>query len=279
MLKDEPAIRSQPLERGFLATCGVFLVALACSIVVIAAPRPVQPSRLPALRVPLAEGGRAFAASTLDPQLPKAAWFARWYELYSESGLNEREQAVDYTMVDAQKTELAKISREQFPKLGKQGVRALMDALTARALDALPRSRPPTEAYGLLGGFPALLQHYGYLTDTRSPIAPPRAIEVLYRERFNLLCERPIDSDIDDHDRLLAEGWIALHGQHLPPERRAQGAQNFAKLGGIDAREALAVWLHQGGLNAEAAALLQGEYERTGALRLRNMLLFLQRGS
>jgi hypothetical protein len=285
MLKDEPAIRTQPnarpLERGFLTTCGVLLVALACSIVVIAAPRPVQPSRLPALRVPLAEGSRAFGDSALDPRtpLPKAAWFAKWYELYSEAGLNEREKAVDLRMVDAQKKELAKLTREHFAALGRQGARALMDAVTARALDALPRSHPPSEAYGLLGGFPELLLKYGYSTDTRNPIAPPRAIEVLYRQRFNLICERPIDSDIDDYDRLLAEGWIALHGQLLPPERRVQAAQAFAKLGGIDAREALAVWLHQGELNAEAMALLQHEYKRTGALRLRNMLLFLQRGS
>jgi hypothetical protein len=283
MLKDEPAIRTQPnaraLDRSFLATCGVLLVALACSIVVIAAPRPVQPSRLPALRVPLAEGRRAFGPSGLDSSkpLPQAAWFARWYELYREAGLNEREKALDLAMVDAQKKEFTKITRQQFPALGKRGVRALIDALTARALDALPRSHPPSEAYGLLGGFPALLLQYGYIADTHSLIAPPRAIEVLYRQRFNLICERPLDSDIDDYDRLLAEGWIAMHGQDLPPERRVQAAQAFAKLGGVDAREALAVWLHHGELNAEATALLQREYERTGAFRLRNMLLFLQR--
>jgi hypothetical protein len=283
MLKDEPAIttepRAHPIDRSFLTTCGVLLVALACSIVVIASPRPVQPSRLPALRVPLAEGRRAFGEGDLDARapLPQAAWFAQWYELYSEAGLNEREKAVDLALVARQKAELSKLVREQFPKLGARGVRALMDALTARALDALPRRPLPTEAYGLLGGFPALLQQYGYIADPRSPIAPARAIAALYRQRFNLICERPLDSDIDDADRRIAEGWIALHGQRLPVERRVQAAQAFAKLGGVDAREALAVWLHHGELNDQATALLQHEYERTGALRLRNMLLFLQR--
>ncbi|HEX5657891.1 MAG TPA: hypothetical protein VFX59_11885 [Polyangiales bacterium] len=282
MLKDEPATLTQrsahPLDRGFLGTCSVLAVAVACSIAVIAAPRPVQPSRLPALRVPLAEGRRAFGEHALDPRpLPQAAWFERWYELYNEAGLNERERAVDLSLVAAQRSELARISRESFPKLGDAGVRALMDTLTARALDALTRRDPPTEAYGLLGGFPALLAHYGYTDEAYTPIAPPRVIENLYRQRFNLISERPLDSDIDRADRALAEGWIALHGERLPNERRAKAAQTFAQLGGIDAREALAIWLYHGELKDDAIALLERAYERSGALRIRNMLLFLRR--
>jgi hypothetical protein len=283
MLKDEPANPTQrsvhPRERGFLVTCVVLLVALGCSIVVIAAPRPVEPSRLPSLRVPLAEGRRAFADPELDPRqpLPQAPWLERWYELYSEAGLNEREKRVDIAMVAEQHAELVSITRAEFPKLGDKGVRALMDALTARALDALPRREPPSEAYGLLGAFPSLLQQYGYIDSAGAPIAPPRVIHQLYRQRFNLICERPLESNLGRFDRALAEGWIALHGQNLPPERRVQAAQTFAQLGGIDAREGLAVWLAQGELKDEALTLLQREYERTGALRLRNMVLFLRR--
>lgn len=284
MRKDEPATpaeSAQPTERDFLATCTVLLVALACSIVVIASPRPVQPSRLPALRVPLAQGRRAFADVALDATeaLPRTPWFARWYELYSEVGLNEREQSLDLAMVAEQHAELARLTRENFPELGREGVRALRDALTARALDAMPRRQPAPEAYGLLGGFPALLLRYGYIDDAATPLAPTRVIENLYHQRFNLLCGRPLDSDLEDFDRMLAEGWIALHGEKLPAQRRAQAARVFMELGGTDAREAFAIWLYHGELIDDATNLLQHEYARTGALRVRNMLLFSMRGS
>ncbi len=283
MKEDQSAIITERLPReadpGFLGTCSVLLVALVCSIVVIASPRPVQPSRLPALRVPLSEGQRAFADVRRSGEpLPKAAWFERWYELYSEAGLNEREPQVDMSMVAQQRAELAAITREEFPKLGGQRVRALLNTLSTRALDALPLDRPPNAAYGLLGGLPALLSRYGYIDAQRRPIAPMRVLQVVYQQRLNLLCERPIDGDIDRFDLMLAEGWIALHAPGIPPERRALAAKKFVELGGLDAREAWAVWLYHGDLAEQASALLEREYERTRALRLRNMLLFLSRG-
>lgn len=282
MRKDEPAMLSltgaRPATGGFVATAAMLVAALVCSIVVIAAPRPVQPSRLPALRVPLAEGMRAFGALELDPEqpLPRASWLSSFLELYREAGLNEREKRVDMALVEAQRLELAQLVREHFPKLGRAGVRALMHALTARALDALGRSQPPPEAFGLLGSFPALLRSYGYVDTSGVAVAPARVIQHLYEQRFNLICGRPLDADIDRSARALAEGWIALHGERLPPERRVQAAHKFLELGGIDAREALAVWLYQGGLKEEAADLLQRQYAHTGALRLRNMLLSIQ---
>ncbi|MET0284212.1 MAG: hypothetical protein ABW352_07070 [Polyangiales bacterium] len=279
MRKDEPGSDGQPSEPGFAGTCSVLLATLVCSIVVLASPRPVQPSRLPALRVPLAEAGRAFADDPTTPTepLPDSPLLQRFLELYGEAGLNEREAQVDVDMVAEQKRELARITSELFSTLGEQGVRALRETLTARALAALPQREPPSEAYGLLGGFPALLLRYGYIDRDRTPLAPPRLIRNLYHQRFNLICEQPLDANMEPFDRRLAEGWVALHGQNMPAERRAQAARTFAELGGTDAREALAIWLANAELKDEAAQLLRGEYERTGALRLRNMLLFLLR--
>jgi hypothetical protein len=279
MRKDEPGSDAAQGERGFAGTCTVLLATLACSIVVLASPRPVQPSRLPALRVPLAEARRAFAdvPHAPAPPPPDSPLLQRFEELYGEAGLNEREAKLDAAMVAEQKLELALITRELFPKLGEPGVRALRDSLTRRALAALWLREPPTEAYGLLGAFPVLLQRYGYIDSDRTPLAPPRLIENLYHQRFNLICERPLETDLDPYDRRLAEGWVALHGRNMPAERRAQAAHTFAELGGVDAREALAIWLAHGERKDEAMQLLRAEYARTGALRLRNMLLFLQR--
>ncbi|HEY6879359.1 MAG TPA: hypothetical protein VI299_15135 [Polyangiales bacterium] len=283
MLKDESPLAARStvgaLDRGFIASCAVLLVAVACSIVVIAAPRPVQPSRLPALRVPLSEAKRAFASTppSANTPLPQGRAMQRWLELYREEGLNEREAHVNLAMVAEQRAELRQLGSQEFPKLGPQGVLALMNALTDRALAALHVRRPTAEGYGLLGAFPELLAQYGYIDARHRALAPLRVIRVLYQQRFNMICERPLDTDIPPEDRALAEGWNALHGANIPPARRALAARAFAALGGIDSQEALAIWLFHGGLRDEAEAILEREYQRTQALRLRNMLLFVRR--
>jgi hypothetical protein len=278
MLKDETQRSVSRGERSFLATCGALLSALICSIVVIVAPRPVQPGRLPALRVPLSEAKRAFGEIASSGRALPAS-LERWYELYREAGLNEREPELDPDIVAAQRSELWHLVEREFPKLGSAGIAALMDTLSERALASLRSERPTAEGYGLLGAFPSLLARYGYLDDRGRAIAPPRVLRVLYLQRFNLICARALDADIDAFDRKLFEGWVALHGAKLPPERRALAARNYAALGGLDAREALAIWSFYGGLTEQAAQLLRREYERTGALRLRNLSLFVQRGS
>jgi hypothetical protein len=285
MLKDEPVILSvasardvRRLDRGFLATCALLLTATACSIVVVAAPRQVQPSQLPALRLPRVAVAEALAADQQRARhVPQSPALERWLELFREEGLAEREKSVNLGIVAEQRAELRQLVQSEFPKLGSDGVRALMSAVTGQALAALSARKPPPEAYGLLGAFPVLLARYGYIEPNGALRAPELAVRALYKVRFNLICERPLDTDLSKLERLAYEGWNALHAGGLAPERRAQAARAFASLAGTDAREALAIWLFQGGMRTEAAELLRSEYERTGALRMRNMQLFASR--
>jgi hypothetical protein len=277
MLKDEQ--HDPPtFDRGFMATCASLVLATACSIVVLAAPRPVQPRQLPALRLSRSEVAAQLATDhALAARAPRSRALERFRELFSEEGLAEREKSVDLGILSEQRAQLKALVASEFPRLGGENVRALMAALTDEALPHSFAKRPPAAAYGLLGRFPALLTRYGYADAEGHLIAPELAVRALYKARFNLITERPLDTDLSPVERQAQHGWNALHAGELPPERRARAARDFAASGGTDAREALAIWLFQGGDHAHARELLQAEYERTGALRLRNLLLFIAR--
>jgi len=280
MLKDEEGARKQP-ERTFTAAFALLATALSCSIVVVLAPRPVQPSQLPALRL---DPRAVEAALLLDrTQALRARAFERdpdvlhVLSLYRAEGLSELEDKVDLGALGDRRRELAASAENLFARLGAERTRALIAATTERAMASLAGERDSPEARGLLGSFPAKLTRYGYLNLERRGYgqAPTLAVRTLYKERFNLITERALERDLTSIELQAYEGFNALHATGLPAERRAHAAQTFFRTGGQDGAEAAAIWLWQGGAREQALALLRSEYRRSGALRLRNMALYV----
>jgi hypothetical protein len=290
MLKDAEGTQKRS-ERAFTGAFALLVTALACSIVVVLAPRPVQPSQLPALRLPRAavaaelardhELARSARAFVRDPDVEHVL------SLYREEGLVELDREVDMASLANKRQELSSSGDKLFTRLGVERTRALIAWTTERALSAWASGAESSEARGLLGGFPSLLARYGYVhtpvaragarVDTPRGFgeAPKLSVRTLYKARFNLIFERPLDRDLRPLELLAYEGFNALHASGLPAERRARAAQAFFRVGGHDGAEAAAIWMYQGGAREPALALLRSEYARTGALRLRNMALYV----
>jgi len=291
MLKDAEGTEKHA-ERAFTGAFALLVTALACSIVVLLAPRPVQPSQLPSLRLPraaveaelardheLAKSARAFVD---DPEVQHVL------SMYREEGLAELASEVDMASLAAKRQELSSGGDRLFTRLGVERTQALVAWTTERALEAWASGADSSEARGLLGGFPSLLARYGY---THAPSvagggarvetprgfgeAPLLSVRTLYKARFNLIFERALDHDLRPLELMAYEGFNALHASGMPAERRARAAQAFFRVGGHDGAEAAAIWMYQGGARGPALALLRSEYARTGALRLRNMALYV----
>ncbi|MDB4972387.1 MAG: hypothetical protein JWN48_728 [Myxococcaceae bacterium] len=268
---------SAPADRAFTAAFALLATALACSIVVLAAPRPVRPGQLPALRLSTL---RVDAQRAADRALSaRAEAFVRdpdvvqLYDLYQEEGLAELEPAIDYAVLRRQRGERAELARKVFARLGAEGSRAFAVHVVDAAMRALRSDRESDDARGLLGSFPALLTRYGYADTQGRLLAPELSVRSLYKARFNIIFERAPTEGFSQVELQAYEGFNALQAGGLPPARRAEAAGVFYRAGGTDAGEALAIWLFQGGQRSEALALFSQEYERTKQLRLRNMIL------
>lgn len=265
-------------ERAFTLTFASIVSSVACAIVVLAAPRPVLPNQLPALRLDRAELSRqAKRDEEVTAHAPRGTDIDQLLGLFRAEGTAEATGDVDFERLNARRAELAAASRAVFARLSEQEAFALATAVTSRALLALQGALDdPGEAEALLGGFPKLLAQYGY-ADAQGVRAPLPAVRGFYKERFNLICERPGGSYLTPLERKSYEGFNALHAGGLPPELRARAAHAYAKEGGEHGAEADAIWMFQAGLRREALAVFRREYDHTKSLRLRNMALFAAR--
>lgn len=263
-------------DKAFTSIFTLIATAIACSIVLVAAPRAVEPERLPALRLPDAD---VRAQRARDAQLaaraPRAADdVARFLALYAAAGRGEVDLRIKLEDLTKIREKLAASAGEVFERVGEEGRLALIASLTERALTSLRSGEDSDDARGLLGAFPRVLARSGYADARGRLLAPELAVRALYKTRLNLVCGRPLERDLSPIEREAYEGWNALEAGGLAPERRALAARAFAEAGGIHGTEARAIWLFQGGARRAAGELLRREYERTGALRLRNMALF-----
>jgi hypothetical protein len=265
-------------ERVFTATFALIVSAIACAIVVLAAPRPVAPAQLPALRLDRTQvAAQAKRDEATSVRAPRGADIDALLRLYRAEGRAEATGDTDFERLHTRRAELAFASRTLFARLTAQEAFALVTAITTRALAALRGELDDAdEARGLLGGFPALLAQYGY-ADARGLRAPVPAVRGFYKERFNLICERPRGSYLTALEQKAYDGFNALHAGGLPPELRAAAARAYEKQGGEHGAEANAIWMFQAGMRREALAIFRREYGHTHSLRLRNMALFAAR--
>jgi hypothetical protein len=265
-------------DRAFTGAFALLVTALACSIVLLLAPRPTEPHELPALRLARAPAAAQLARDReLASQVAKGADVEALLALYLAEGLSELEPRQDIEALSSRRAALGAAARTLFDRIGAEGMRSLLAATTERAMSALRNELPEREAYGLLGRFPALLLTYGFVAKDGTLRAPELSVRAFYKARFNLIGERTREADLSAIELQALEGFNALHAVNLAPALRARAARAFYVSGGRDSAEALAIWQYQGGAHGEALALLRHTYEQTGALRLRNMALFAAR--
>ncbi|MET0341666.1 MAG: hypothetical protein ABW252_11745 [Polyangiales bacterium] len=262
-------------DRAFTGAFALIVSATACAIVVLATPRPVLPSQLPSLRL----DGDALARQRNEDEAsvgraPRGPDVDALLAAYLDEGRAERSGPVRVEAEHARRRRTVELAEAVFARAERDEARALLVAVTSRALRALwGELSDADEARGLLGHFPKLLARYGYVDADGRLLAPELAVRTLYAARFNLLCGRGLLTDLTELERTAHDGWTALHVGALEPAQRADAARSFHALGGRYGAEADAIWRFQGGDAAGAAELLGQAYAGSGLLRLRNLAL------
>lgn len=279
-MREDQAGDRVPASSAFWATLALLVTALACSIVVIHAPRPVVPGELPPLRLDAALVERQTAQQrALVARAQRLRNDLEVQELTAavlEEGLIELEPKVDFELVRKQRVARGELARKVFARLGPELSRGYLLTLLEEAMSALysadAHARETDRARGLLGTFPKLLAQYGYARNGRL-VAPPSSVRSFYRARLNLIFERPVTSDFSPIELQAYEGFHALSAGGLPAELRAHAAAAFHGAGGRDGAEALGIWMFQGGQHADALTMLRKAETQSHPLAVRNMML------
>jgi hypothetical protein len=270
----------RPRDPTFTAVFSLVAVATACAVVLVTMPRAVEPSQLPALVLDetAAEGALDYDRHAAS-RAPHNAELDELYNLYLSEGRAEREGQQGLSGTAKRRARIAVITRRLFPALGKEKVVALRARATERFMVALSgQLEVEAEADGLVGHFPDILRKYGLLRADGSFAAPELSVRTMYKARWNMIHERPLNEYLEPMEIQAYEGWTALHAPFLPMEQRAQSAKRFYEAKGHRAAQAHATFLYHGKLRSEAERVLAEEYERTHELRLRNQLLAVRAG-
>jgi hypothetical protein len=261
-------------DRAFTRFFAVFAAVNVCAALALAWPRPVAPVQLPPLQLDRAAVERVLAR---DRELAaRASHSPRARELralHAEEGEAELSGAAGVAKSPARRRRLAAYAAQLVAQEGLQSLEALRAEATQEAMAELA---VPGRTSPMLGKFPSLLARYGVLGPDGALRVPAFAVRAAYKVRWNLIHERPLTEAFAPIEVQAYQGLLALHAGALQPERRAAAAQAFYQASGVHGGEAYAIWLFQGGAHGPARALMDRVYAESGALRHRNMALYMQ---
>jgi hypothetical protein len=255
----------------------LFVVAVSCLLLLCAAPRPLVPEALPTLRLPEDAVRVVLAQDAIDAQhAPTSPAAMELERLFLEHG-----EAEDGTATSAAPTAArARALATAFTQLVKEEGALAGIRMRARELSkleaALALSLPEEQVKGVMGVFPNALDVHGVTRDGLE-VAPQLVLRTLYKVRFNLIVDQAPDFSLSEVERMAYQGWIALHAEALPVERRLRALGAYAKVAGPGStshvKEAEGVLLYRAERYPEALRALTEARTRTGSIRLRNYAL------
>jgi len=264
-------------DRQFTGVFALIVTAAACAVLVLATPRAIVPRQLPAL---VLDPVRVQAAIDADDALiGKVAHGLDIDELhvrYLEIGRAERAGPIGQREANDMQFGLRSLAQAVFARVGEPGRRALRAQALQRfmvALGAVETSDVAADVLSELGSFPDLLQSYGILDARRQLVAPELCLRASFKARWNLMLGLPITQDFATVEVQAFEGWIALHANAAPTERRLQAARAFHLASGHRSALAFATWLFTAGHSNEARVMLQKAYSLRPELFTRNFQL------
>ncbi len=243
---------------------------VGCAIVLLTVPRPAAPNTLPALSLDprLLREAQALdlAQAAREPTDPQA--IAELGALYLDDGRDDTRGIA--TQNASRRRELS----HRAERLSAEDRDTTRVRTTQRALACLQTaSCARDEREGLLGSFPVQTVRYGLRAESGRALAPQASVRAAYKMRWNMVHGRPQDEGLHRVEQQAFFGFLALHARSLPLPERANAAQAFYRLGGQRSAETYAVFLFQGGREAEGLDLMERAFEQRGELRLRNMTL------
>ncbi len=269
----EAEVVSKPTkDLAFTAVFALLVTTIACAVVVLATPRALMPDELPVLVLDRGEVARALAADVvLAATAPGGVDVDELAERYLDEGRAEHATAVEQRLIQQRQRAWQQLVQGVFARIGIAGIKGLraqtllhfMRAWRGEIADA-------AETEGLLGSLPEVLHTYGVTAADRSLLAPELCLRVNFKARWNLIHGLPVSSDFSRIESQAFEGWIALHANAAPDDRRLRAARTFHEAGGHRSAQALATWLYRVGHPADAVVLMKRERDARRELFTRN---------
>jgi hypothetical protein len=271
-----PASQSGSRDRAFTGFFAILATATACATMLLAAPRRVEPLQLPPLVLDATAAEKAIATDrALATKAPSGAPVQELEQVFGEIGQAERKGHEGLKGVSERDRRIWRITASLLREFGPPGLDALRAKAVEHAMKLLASDDRSPAADRVLGNFREVLVSYGLRDESGHFRAPPLAVRAAYKARWNLVLQRPVTEGLSPVELQAYYGWMALHAGTLAPERRAAAARSFYEAGGQRGAEIYAIWLFQGGAIDDSLALMRKAFEKSGELRLRNMLLYL----
>jgi hypothetical protein len=255
------------------AALALLLVPMLCAAALLLVPRSVAPELLPVLVLPAAEVAAALAADTREARKAPSTPIAQELRtLLLAQGAAEVQGQEDADQYQARRERLTKLAAELAAAAGEPAVRALRAEQVESTEAALVLRMPFARAREVLGALPTMLARDGATYDGTLLVAP-FVLHTLAKARINVLFGRRPDHDLVRVEQLALYGFQALHGERQPLARRVEALERYARVGGGQAEEALAVMLARNGEPDAALAVLSALSTRRFGLRTRNYAL------
>lgn len=155
---------------------------------------------------------------------------------------------------------------------GEDVVEACRVTDTERALGALRGDAEAEDAVAALGGFVRMMERYDMARDGRQT-APAFVVRTALKARWNAVHGRDLTEGFAPIELQAYWGWLALHANSAPLERRLEALDRYEAAGGANASEARGALLFEAGDMGGAREAFESAYAEHGTFRLRNHAL------
>lgn len=259
------------------------MLCVACALWLAAMPRPLPPDELPALQLSQDAIDEVLRNDARDEKhAPRTARALELERLFLEHGEAEDSASEDSATFVQRKHALATAYAALVQQAGEPAALALRARELAKLEAALGGRLPEEQLKGVMGAFANLLDHFS-VTRNGEEQAPHFVVRTFYKGRWNVSMGLAPDFGFAKIEKLAYHGWLALHADKAPDDRRLQALDVYASVAGAEqaARiaEARGVLLFRARQFVAAGNALQDAYEKTGNIRLRNYVLAAQLAS
>jgi hypothetical protein len=251
---------------------GLFALVTACALVLVAMPRAIAPSEMPALELSAAAVARvtredAERAASAPNSAAAQELMARFWSF----GSSEAAALEDFNLATQRKRALHRLYDRVVAVDGATAALKLREQALVKFEAALDGSLSKTESDAVMGLFAnVLIEHQ--VTRDGEELAPHFVLRTLYKARWNRMLDLAPDLGFAQVERFAYFGWLGLHADNLPLAMRRQALQKYAAAGGPNAAEAQGVLAFLAQDYAESVRSLERAYGEAPSLRVRNYL-------
>jgi hypothetical protein len=263
-------------KRGWMARVSssmytLFALAVACALLLAAAPRAIAPTELPGLELPANEVADVLARDAARAQVQPGERSRELLRLFHEFGQSENAALENAQLVQQRRRALRHVYDRVVEAEGAAAALAVRERALAKFEDLLALQPSPTTAAAVLGVFPSVLAQHGATFDGEE-VAPHFVLRTLYKARWNLMTRLPVDFEFARVEKLAYYGWLGLRADNLPLSERRKALQQYAAAGGAHAAEAQGVLAFLDQDYPNAIRELERAHAEHPSLRLRNYL-------